>query len=79
MDLQEPWNLPLCLFSGFLRHKKQNKKKKKKEEEKEEQRKIYKYLHSSILRGAEEKHDREIDELQRQPVRKRKSTTGENE
>jgi hypothetical protein len=38
------------------------------------------YLHGSILREAEEKHDREIDELQRQqPVRKRKSTTGENE
>ncbi len=36
------------------------------------------YLHGSILREAEEKHDREIDELQRrQPVRKRKSTTGE--
>ncbi len=38
LDLKEPWNLPLRLFSGFLRHKKQNKKKK--EEEKEEQRKI---------------------------------------
>ncbi len=72
----------LCVyFPGFLDTKKKNKKKKKKkkEEEKEEQRKkIYKYLHSSILRGAEEKHDKEIDELERQqPVRKRKSTTGE--
>jgi hypothetical protein len=73
--------MPLCLFSGFLRHKKEKQEEEEEEEGRGERRakkKIYKYLHSSILRGAEEKHDKEIDELERQqPVRKRKSTTGE--
>jgi hypothetical protein len=51
LDLKEPWNLPLSLFSGFLRHKSKTTRRRRRRKKSKER---YKYLHSSILRGAEE-------------------------
>jgi hypothetical protein len=38
LDLQEPWNMPLCLFSGFLRHKKEKQEEEEEEEGRGERR-----------------------------------------
>ncbi len=46
LDLKEPWNLPLCLFSGFLRHRSKTRRRRRKRRKKSKER----YISTCIVR-----------------------------